>query len=240
MSDINFYLTPPHACAYLAGRSANTLFADPALTVTPQLYGALIDQGFRRSGAHLYRPHCTSCDACIPVRVPVSEFQPRRRHQRVWQRNHDLDVRCVGAVYDEEHFQLYRRYLAHRHSENRVDETTPEQYREFFAAPGIDTRLYEFRHSQRHEQRLLAVAVVDHLAQGLSSVYTFFDPAEAARSLGMYAVLWQIREAQRLGLPWAYLGYWIKECRKMSYKGQYRPLEIYRHNRWLRLAGDEP
>lgn len=236
MSDINFYLTPPHACAYLAGRSANTLFADPALAVTTQLYDTLIDHGFRRSGAHLYRPHCANCDACIPVRVPVSEFQPRRRHKRVWQRNHDLDVRCAGAMYDEEHFQLYQRYLVQRHGNNRMNETTPEHYHELFAAPGIDTRLYEFRHSQR----LLAVAVVDHLAQGLSSVYTFFDPAEAARSLGVYAVLWQIREAERIELPWLYLGYWIKECRKMSYKGQYRPLEIYRRNRWLRLTGEEP
>jgi arginine-tRNA-protein transferase len=231
MRDLNFYLTPPHPCPYLDGRSANLLFTDPSLAISTALYGNLIEQGFRRNGPHLYRPHCDACEACIPVRVPVNEFQPRRRHQRVWRRNQDIEVSCLSPLYDAEHFQLYQRYLAQRHGEDRVGPPTPEQYQELFSAPGIDTRLYAFHRAQQ----LLAVAIIDHLPQGLSAVYTFFEPAESARSLGVYAVLWQVQEARRLGLPWLYLGYWIKECRKMGYKGQYRPLEVYRHNRWLRL-----
>jgi len=236
MSHLDFYLTPPHTCPYLSGRSASLLFADPARTLDTALYGNLIDKGFRRNGPHLYRPHCDGCEACIPVRVPVHEFQPRRRHQRIWRRNQDLEVRCLDPLYDAGHFQLYQRYLAHRHADDHTDPPTPEQYQELFNAPGIDTRLYALH----HEQRLLAVAIIDHLPQGLSAVYTFFEPTEQARSLGVYTVLWQIQEARRLSLPWLYLGYWVRECRKMSYKGQYRPLEIYHHNRWLRLTGDEP
>lgn len=236
MSSLDFYLTPPHTCPYLSGRSASLLFADPARTLDTALYGNLIEKGFRRNGPHLYRPHCDGCEACIPVRVPVHEFQPRRRHQRIWRRNQDLEVRCLDPLYDAGHFQLYQRYLAHRHADDHTEPPTPEQYQELFNAPGIDTRLY----AVHHDQRLLAVAIIDHLPQGLSAVYTFFDPTEHTRSLGVYTVLWQIQEARRLSLPWLYLGYWVRECRKMSYKGQYRPLEIYRHNRWLRLAGDEP
>lgn len=236
MSPLDFYLTPPHTCPYLSGRSASLLFADPARILDTALYGNLIEKGFRRNGPHLYRPHCDGCEACIPVRVPVHEFQPRRRHRRIWRRNQDLEVSCLDPLYDAGHFQLYQRYLAHRHADDHTDPPTPEQYQELFNAHGIDTRLY----AVHHDQRLLAVAIIDHLPQGLSAVYTFFEPAEHARSLGVYTVLWQIQEARRLSLPWLYLGYWIRECRKMSYKGQYRPLEIYRHNRWLRLTGDEP
>lgn len=227
---LDFYLTPTHACNYLPGREAASLVADVGARITTQTYGALIDYGFRRSGEYIYRPHCQGCTACIPVRVPVAAFRPRRSQRRTWQRNQDLKVRRVPVVYQEEHFQLYQRYIADRHRGGGMDHTDSEHYLEFMHAAGIDTGLYEFRSAER----LLAVAVVDHLAQGFSAVYTFFDPAEHARSLGVYAVLWQIEELKRRGLPWLYLGYWIKECRKMNYKGRYRPLEIYRDGQWIR------
>lgn len=222
------YSGTPHPCSYLPGRTATTLFPDPRVAVDTHLYSQLIDHGFRRSGKHIYRPHCQSCNACIPVRVPVAAFQPNRAQKRTWRRNEDLQASRVAATRNEEHFTLYRRYLATRHPGGGMDDPDPENYLSFFTHPRIDTAFYEFRlHGQ-----LLAVAVVDHLEQGLSAVYTFFDPDHTARSLGVYAVLWQIDEARRLGLQWVYLGYWIKESPKMRYKSQYHPLEVYRDGYW--------
>ncbi len=167
------------------------------------------------------------------MRIPVSDFQPSRNQKRAWQRNHDIEVRQVAMVYQDEHFQLYRHYLSSRHSGGGMDHMSPEQYQEFIILSSLDgTRLYEFR----LQNELLAVAVVDHLPQGLSAVYTFFNPDYQTRSLGTYAILWQIHEARRLEQGWVYLGYWIKECDKMSYKNRFQPLEIYRNNGWLRLA----
>lgn len=226
-----FYLTRPHPCSYLPGREASTLFADPDAVVTGRDYGALIAHGFRRSGKLFYRPHCALCDACVPLRVPAAEFKPRRSQRRVLRLNRDVAVQRSGAVFNDEHFRLYQHYMTARHFAGR-DAIRPQDYQDFLLhPPEIDCALYEMR----AERRLLAVALVDHVPQGLSAVYTFFDPAETHRSLGVYAVLWQIREAQRLGLPWVYLGYWIKQCAGMSYKDQYRPCEIYRQGRWRRL-----
>lgn len=228
---LNFYLTTEQVCSYLPERQAGSIIVDPHMRITTQMYSVLIDYGFRRNAAHIYRPHCKGCESCIPVRIPVKEFLPSRSQKRTWRRNEDIEVRPVVMAYQEEHFQLYQRYLSGRHSGGGMDHTNPEQYIEFIILSSLGgTRLYEFR----LRDELLGVAVVDHLLQGLSAVYTFFDPDHQARSLGTYAILWQIHEARRLGLAWVYLGYWIKECRKMSYKNQFRPLEIYRANQWLR------
>lgn len=227
---LDFYLAGPHPCNYLPGRMAGTLYADPYQPISTALYSRLIDHGFRRSGEYLYRPHCQGCEACIPVRIPVAEFQPKRNQLRTWRRNQDLTARIVDGHYREDHFRLYQRYLASRHPGGGMDGTAPEQYQSFLLCAGLDTLLYEFRSGEQ----LLAVAVTDRLEQGLSAVYTFYDPDQPARSLGRYSILWQIHEARRLGLPWVYLGYWIKECRKMSYKEEYHPLETFRHGRWQR------
>lgn len=229
---LKFYLTRPHPCSYLPGREASTLFTNPDAVITSRDYGALIAHGFRRSGKLFYRPHCAMCDACVPLRVPAAEFKPRRSQRRVLSLNGDLRVQHCAAAFNDEHFQLYKRYVTARHPCGR-DTVSAQDYQDFLLhPPEIDCALYEMR----TERQLLAVALVDHVPQGLSAVYTFFDPAETRRSLGVYAVLWQIREAQRLGLPWVYLGYWIRECAKMSYKDQFRPCEIYRHGEWRRLG----
>ncbi|MEO5572905.1 MAG: arginyltransferase [Gammaproteobacteria bacterium] len=229
---LNFFLTTEQACSYLPERRAGSVVVDPYTRVSTAMYSTLIDHGFRRNSGHIYRPHCQACESCISVRVPVKEFIASRSQKRVWRRNQDLVVRPVGLSFQQEHFQLYQRYLESRHRGGGMDDASPEQYNEFIINSGLDgTRLYEFR---LHD-RLLAVAVVDQLLQGWSAVYTFFDPDLEARSLGTHAILWQINEAQRLGLSWVYLGYWIKECRKMSYKNQFRPLEIYRAGQWLRI-----
>ena len=225
---LDFYLTPEHECSYLPQQQAMTLFADPSVCINTDLYSELIQHGFRRSGTHVYRPRCPMCDACIPIRIPVDEFATSRGQRRVLKRNQDLTITAAAAEYNDEHFQLYRRYMSTRHAGGGMDSPEPEKYSEFLINPYINAKLYEFRLSRQ----LLAVAAVDVLNNAMSAVYTFFDPDEAARSLGSMAILWQIEEARRLNIPYVYLGYWIKECQKMVYKDQYRPFEIFREGHW--------
>ena len=225
------YATPVHECSYLPSREAITLFADPEFPKDAALQGMLTQQGFRRSGQHLYRPRCPGCCACESVRVPVDAFTPSRSQRRTWRRNDDLDVRSVRQSFRQEHYDLYARYVVERHPGGGMDDPTPAKYEDFLLCPWADTRLVEFRAGGR----LVAVAVSDRLADALSAVYTFFDPDEQCRGLGVYAVLWQIEAARRNGLRWVYLGYAVDGCRKMAYKGLYRPQERLRHGRWVRV-----
>jgi arginine-tRNA-protein transferase len=223
------YATQPYPCNYLPGREAITLFVDPAAQKDRTLYSALAKQGFRRSGNHLYRPRCTSCQACIPVRVPVDKFIPTRTQKRAWKRNQDLRVYPVAPTCTEEHLDLYQRYLAARHPKGGMDNPSSESYTSFLTSHWADTRLYEFRLASR----LLAVAVVDCMDDALSAVYTYFDPGCPERSLGRFAILYEIEQARQQGLQWLYTGYWIQECRKMHYKNEYQPLEYYVNGWWL-------
>lgn len=225
-----FYTTPPYSCSYLPGRVATTLFADPHVRKDGTLYSVLSAHGFRRSGEHLYRPRCQSCQACVPVRVPVAEFTPRRVQSRTLALNADLALRILPAQYSDEHFELYCRYLRHRHPGGGMDNPSQESYVDFLLSTWAETLLIEFR----HEGRLLAVAVADRMDDALSAVYTFYAPEEARRSLGRNAVLTEIAEARRLGLRWLYLGYWIEDCRKMRYKVEYQPIEYYWDGAWRR------
>jgi arginine-tRNA-protein transferase len=225
---VRLYASPPHACAYLEDREAITQFIDPSQSMTSRLYSQLVEVGFRRSGEYVYRPRCNSCQACRPARIATTSFQPTRSQRRTWRRNQDLEISSMPAGFHEEHFALYRRYISSRHAGGDMDVTSPDRYREFLLSSWGDSWCYEFRLGDR----LLAVAVIDLLAQGLSAVYTFFDADYAERSLGTFAILWELSEARRRGLPWLYLGYWIAECSKMSYKSRFRPLEIYRDGLW--------
>jgi arginine-tRNA-protein transferase len=225
------YLSMPHPCSYLPGRMATTLFVDPRYPLDSEHFGRFMQLGFRRSGDLVYRPHCLDCTACVPVRIPVAAFRPRRGQRRVWARNRDLQVIEHPAVFDRDHFDLYLRYQSHRHPGGGMDDPDPRKYTQFLIGQGIDTVFYEIR----LDSRLLGVAVTDHLPDGLSAVYTFYDPDEVARGLGTYAILWEIERTRSLELPYLYLGYWIKECPKMAYKADYHPLEMYRQGRWQRL-----
>ncbi|MEQ8231819.1 MAG: arginyltransferase [Gammaproteobacteria bacterium] len=227
---LGFFTSPPHECGYLPERTAVTMFADPRIRLSSETYSWLSAHGFRRSGTHVYRPHCGSCKACIAVRVAVDAFRVRRRHRRTLAINADLTVRERPARFDAEHFALYERYLGARHPDSQMDATNPGAYMSFLTAPWCDTRFYEFRLGTE----LLAVAVVDRLEDGLSSVYTFYSPDHPQRSLGRYAILRQIEWARAAGLPWVYLGYWIAECRKMRYKAEFAPLERYHDGAWVR------
>jgi arginine-tRNA-protein transferase len=228
---LGFYATPPHSCNYLPGREAVTLFADPHFPKNNRLYAALADCGFRRSGEHLYIPHCTACARCVPVRIPVAEFTPTRNQLRTLRRNRALSIHRLPAEFDREHYDLYRRYLAGRHHGGGMDNPTPGNYNEFLIASWTETYFYEMRAGDR----LLCVAAVDYMDNALSAVYTFFDPDYARFSPGKFAILFEIAEARRLGKQWLYLGYWIEGCNKMEYKSEYRPMEFYINNAWQRL-----
>jgi len=227
---LNFFSTPRYACSYLESEEAVTLFADPSVRKTPALYQRLSDYGFRRSGEHLYRPRCPRCSACVPVRVPAAEARLNRNQRRTLKRNADLRVDIRPAGFSRECFELYRRYLAERHSGGGMDNPNPEAFLDFLTATWSETQFHEMY----LEERLVCVAVVDRLPLGLSAVYTFFDPDLRARSLGRFAILHQIERAQRLGLPWVYLGYWIRDNAKMRYKQEYQPLEYFIEGHWTR------
>jgi len=229
------YLSAPHACSYLPGRLSSTLFTDPEQPMDMQTYTQLLHHGFRRSGRMVYAPRCEHCGQCLSVRIPVDTFTPRRIHRRVLQANLDISLRERPSGFDPRHYALYQRYTAVRHEDGDMADASPAEYRSFLCADWCETRFIEFLLGDR----LVAVAVTDLPQDGLSAVYTFFDPGLAARSLGTLAILRQIELARRLGLPYLYLGYWIRDSRKMSYKAQFRPLELWHGARWQRFAAGD-
>lgn len=228
----DLYLSMPHPCSYLAERSSTTLFVDPQRILEPGEYGAFVRQGFRRSGDLVYRPHCAGCNACVAVRIPVRDFLPSRSQRRTWARNYDIEVTEKPARFESAHFELYRRYQAGRHPDSGMNDADPQKYLSFLASRQVETSFFELHLGRR----LLGVAVADLLPDGLSAVYTFYDPDLPQRSLGAHAILWEIAETARRGLDYLYLGYWIAESPKMSYKTSYQPLEALRHGHWLRLS----
>lgn len=232
LAHLKFYATQEHPCSYLPTEQATTLFLDPSQPMDVGVYAKLSDVGFRRSGDHLYRPHCQNCSACIPARLPATIFSPNRQQKRIIKRNIDLDVSVVRPSFTEEYYALYSRYIEQRHADGDMHPPNREQFSTFLVRDLSFSRFYEFR----LQGQLLAVAVTDMLPSGLSAVYTFYDPEHEHRSLGRYAILWQIAETASLGLHYLYLGYWIKNCRKMSYKTQYRPIELFVNQRWTVLT----
>ena len=231
LSTLKLFATQPHPCSYLDNQEATTLFVDPEAPVDITLYSQLSQLGFRRSGSHLYRPQCATCQACVSCRIPVRHFRPNRSQRRCWQRNQDLNVVTVQTINTDEHYSLYANYISQRHRDGDMYPPSRAQYEAFLTSEWGVTQYLEFR----KEDRLIGVAVCDELEDGLSAVYTFYDVAESRRSLGVFAILAQIDKALSVGLNNLYLGYWIKQCDKMRYKTQYRPLELLINRRWMRL-----
>ena len=223
-----FFATPPHDCSYLPDREATTMFVDPRAHIDKKLYSQLTALGFRRSGSHYYRPHCENCNACIPVRLRVDQFRPDRSQRRVLKKNTDLSCRMVRASYTERYYELYAQYIEERHADGDMYPPSREQFASFLVDGATDSWFLEIL----DQGRLVGLAAIDQLDEGLSAIYTVFDPAYEHRSLGTFAVLWQIEEARRLDLPYLYLGYWIAECSKMNYKTRFRPIEALRDGHW--------
>lgn len=232
---VAFYRTFPHQCGYLPGRQAANVVLDPELRPDQRLYEWLVSQGFRRSGHYIYRPGCPECTACVPLRVPAGEFRPDRAQRRVWRDNRDIKVIETEPRFDEEHFRLYRRYLTARHPGGGMDDPDADDYLLFLTSPGLTSRFYEFN----LHGRCVALAVADVLDEALSAVYTFFEPDARRRSLGTYAILWQIEQARRSTRRWLYLGYWIRECARMSYKNRFLPHELLIDGKWRRQVREK-
>ncbi|MDR2239959.1 MAG: arginyltransferase [Zoogloeaceae bacterium] len=232
---LRFYTTSPYPCAYLPERAARSQVAVPGHLIDAGVYGELVRAGFRRSGLLTYRPSCGACQACVPVRLPVERFAPNRAQRRAVALHAGLEARELPLAFFEEHYALYRRYQIRRHAGGGMDEDSREQYARFLLQSHVDSRLIEFREGDA----LRMVSVVDVLADGLSAVYTFFDPDVAGASFGTWCILWQAAQCRALGLPHLYLGYWIGATRKMAYKASFRPVEGRIQGVWRELTAAE-
>ncbi len=228
MASIPLLITAPHPCSYLEGEQAQTAFVNPSFELSTAVYSQLIAHGFRRSGDDVYYPRCPQCSQCVPVRLPVTQFKPDRSQKRCLQKNRQTTAIIKPAVFEQAHYDLYLRYQNQRHADGNMANTSPDEYIKFLGSSWCDSQFVEFS----IDGKLSAVAIVDCLDNALSAVYTFFDPQFYSYSPGVYAVLWQIRHAQEQGLEWLYLGFWIANCQKMSYKNQYRPLQGFIDQHW--------
>lgn len=218
-----------HPCSYLDGHTARSVFVDPGITLDAPRYGRLLDAGFRRSGGFVYRPACRNCQECRPARIPVMQFTADRAQRRCEKRNAGLHT-VIETELSAEHYALYRRYLHARHPGGGMDPEDEAAFRSFLSNRWQGPEILAVRGP---DGRLLAGAVMDRVPNGLSAVYTYFDPLENARSLGTYAVLKEIEHARRLNLAYLYLGYWVPGSARMDYKRRFRPLEILSAEGWL-------
>jgi len=228
------YISSVQDCDYLAQQKSSNVFIAPDADVTPEVYEQLIYLGFRRSGQHVYRPHCKTCHHCISTRIDVNSFKPSRSQKRILAKNKTLTFTPLSADFSEQHYQLYLRYQAHKHPGGSMQEFGRSEYRSFLCESFGNSVVFE----TRLDDKLLAVSVTDIFSRSISAVYTFFDPEFASLSLGTYSVLQQIHYAKTQAKQHVYLGYYVKDSQKMNYKTNFRPIEMLIENRWLSFRKD--
>ena len=236
---LQFYATAPYKCSYLQNIEARSQVATPPQLIDTEVYAKLIKNGFRRSGLFTYRPYCDHCKACIATRIKVKDFAPSRSQTRAWKKHQHLEARVLPLSFSEEHFTLYQQYQQSRHTPALINDNNQaisahdeqDQYQQFLLKSNIESILVEFRENNI----LRMVSLIDVLNDALSSFYTFFDTSSSSSSYGTYGILWQINQAELLNLKYVYLGYYIEDSQKMSYKSQYRPLEGLIENKWTKI-----
>lgn len=233
----HYFMTAPMPCPYLPGRFERKLVTELRGPESNNIHDLLSRAGFRRSHSIAYLPACSDCDACVPVRVRCGEFRAGKSFRRILSKNRDLQRTILPPTATQEQFRLFSTYQDTRHGNGDMARMDARDYRAMVEDSTVDTSIFEYR---RPDGSLIAVALVDTLADGLSAVYSFFDPSEHRRGLGTYIILDLIEETRTLGLPHIYLGYWIGECRKMSYKMRFQPLEGYRQGEWTPMEETQP
>ncbi|WP_130802262.1 arginyltransferase [Acinetobacter ihumii] len=232
LNDLQYYITPPHDCSYLENKSARMVFLDPIHRIDVVTLSELSRVGFRRSGDFVYRPECHLCRQCLSCRVPAKDFQMNHMQKKAWKRNQDLQVRITPTQYATQlHYNLYERYISERHADGDMYPPSLDQFEKFLVHSCTDSFFLELW----KEDQLISVSTCDKMDDGLSAVYTFFDPNESRRSLGVFAILKQLEYVQQLQLDYLYLGYWVPHSAKMNYKSQYIPLELLLDGQWRRL-----
>ncbi|WP_296820647.1 arginyltransferase [Brevundimonas sp.] len=234
---LRFFLTGPSPCPYLPGKFERKVFAHLPMSDGALVNDSLTQVGFRRSQNIAYRPACEACDSCLSARIPVADFVFSRSQRKILNRNADLTRTLVEAEATAEQFELLQRYLHARHPNGGMNEMGWLDYVAMVEDTAVRTHVIEYRQPEPHGPgRLVACILVDLLSDGLSLVYSFFDPTQPRRSLGQFIVLDHLRQAQTVGLEHVYLGYWVQGSPKMDYKSRFRPLEVLRPEGWTRVT----